>query len=99
MGRHRTIASPSFSACARYATGVACLHKKGVPTRKDDRDESDQVCQLSPPLPPDMSRLTDNGEGSLAARGYPFFKISLGLFHLVRHVGKTAEFPASRSAR
>src|SRR5437588_5333296 len=41
------------------------------------------------PLSPEVSRLTDDVQGGLATRGFPFLKISLALSHLVRHVGKT----------
>ncbi len=40
-------------------------------------------------MSPGASRLADDVQGGLAARGFPLFKIPLALSHLVRHVGKT----------
>ncbi len=51
-----------------------------------------------PPLSPGASRLTDDVQGGLATRGFPLFKISLALSHLVRHVGK-ADDPVLSGSR
>jgi hypothetical protein len=53
-----------------------------------NRHWSDRLCRLSLLLSPGASRLTDDGESGLAARGFPLFKIPFALSHLVRHVGK-----------